>query len=66
MIDAHARAIRELLGGSKYAVDYYQRDYKWEMKQVAELVAILQRRFVRVMTKNTTAAVMSNATATIF
>ena len=27
-----------MLGGSKFAIDYYQREYRWETKQVAELL----------------------------
>ena len=34
-----ARNIRELLGGAKYAIDYYQREYRWETKQVRELMS---------------------------
>jgi uncharacterized protein with ParB-like and HNH nuclease domain len=29
---------RELLAGRKYAIDYFQREYKWEKKQVSELL----------------------------
>lgn len=38
-IDAKARNVRELLGGKKYAIDYFQREYRWQTKQVAELVS---------------------------
>ena len=37
-IDGKGRTIRELLAGHKYSIDYYQREYKWHQKQVAELV----------------------------
>src|SRR5437867_11968636 len=37
-IDGKGRTIRELLAGRKYSIDYYQREYKWQQKQVAELV----------------------------
>jgi uncharacterized protein with ParB-like and HNH nuclease domain len=29
-----------------YSIDYYQREYKWETKQLAELVADLTRKFL--------------------
>ena len=34
-----AKTVRELLGGAKYSIDYYQREYRWQRKQVKELVA---------------------------
>jgi uncharacterized protein with ParB-like and HNH nuclease domain len=41
-----ARSTRELLSGRKYGIDYYQRDYKWQTKQVAELIDDLTGRFL--------------------
>jgi uncharacterized protein with ParB-like and HNH nuclease domain len=41
-----AKTIRQLLGGAKYSIDYYQREYKWESKQVAELIDDLTTRFL--------------------
>jgi uncharacterized protein with ParB-like and HNH nuclease domain len=41
-----AKSVRQLLKGSKYSVDYYQREYKWEAKQLAELVADLTVKFM--------------------
>ena len=29
-----AKTVRELLKGVKYAIDYYQREYKWQEKQM--------------------------------
>jgi len=43
-IRGNARTIRELLSGRKYAVDYYQREFKWQTKQVVELVEDLSPR----------------------
>lgn len=40
-----ARTVRELLR-NKYAIDYYQREYKWGRKQVTELIDDLSNRFV--------------------
>ena len=36
-IRGDAKSLRALLGGTKFAIDYYQREYRWETKQVAEL-----------------------------
>lgn len=41
-----AKTIVEVLGGKKYSIDYYQREYKWESKQIAELVADLTATFL--------------------
>ncbi|MGB8344340.1 MAG: DUF262 domain-containing protein, partial [Ktedonobacteraceae bacterium] len=41
-----AKTIREILGNTKYSIDYYQREYKWEEKQVRELVEDLTSRFL--------------------
>jgi len=40
-----SRTIRELLKGSKYQIDYYQREYKWTKKQINELVEDLVQKF---------------------
>jgi len=45
-IDAKGRTLRELLAGRKYSIDYYQRDYKWQQKQVRELLDDLTASFV--------------------
>lgn len=37
-IDGKMRTVRELLAGRKYSIDYYQREYKWQTKQVSELL----------------------------
>ncbi|HUP21444.1 MAG TPA: DUF262 domain-containing protein, partial [Thermoanaerobaculia bacterium] len=41
-----AKNIRALLGGTKFAIDYYQREYRWETKQVAELITDLTEKFL--------------------
>lgn len=41
-----AKSVRQLLKGNKYSVDYYQREYKWESKQLAELIADLTTKFL--------------------
>ena len=45
-IDGKGRSIRELLAGRKYSIDYYQREYKWQQKQVAELLDDLSAKFL--------------------
>lgn len=42
---ASAKSIFSLLNGKKYQIDYYQREYKWEQKQVLELVDDLVSAF---------------------
>ena len=45
-IDGRGRTIRELLAGRKYSIDYYQREYKWQKKQVGELIDDLASKFL--------------------
>lgn len=45
-IQGKTRTVRELLSGAKYGIDYYQREYKWQSKQIAELVTDLTERFL--------------------
>lgn len=45
-IRGEAQTIRKLLGGAKYSIDYYQREYRWQTKQMAELVADLTGKFL--------------------
>jgi hypothetical protein len=44
-IDGKGKTIRELLAGRKYSIDYYQREYRWQTKQVAELIGDLVSKF---------------------
>ncbi len=41
-----AKSIRILLGGTKFAIDYYQREYRWEKKQITELLNDLCDKFL--------------------
>jgi uncharacterized protein with ParB-like and HNH nuclease domain len=43
-ITAHAVNIRTLLN-NKYTVQYYQREYNWETKQIEELIEDLTNEF---------------------
>src|SRR6516162_11934381 len=45
-VDGKGRTIRELLANRKYSIDYYQREYKWQHKQVAELIDDLAGKFL--------------------
>ena len=45
-IRGDAKSIRSLLAGSKFAIDYYQREYRWETKQVTELIEDLAEKFL--------------------
>src|SRR5680860_1672400 len=51
-IDGVAKTIAEVLEKKKYAIDYYQREYKWESKQIAELVADLTAKFLELYEPN--------------
>lgn len=45
-IDGKAKSIRDLLSGKRYAIDYYQREYRWQPKQARELVEDLTDKFL--------------------
>lgn len=45
-IRGDAKTIKQLLSGSKYAIDYYQREYKWGTKQLQELLDDLKEKFL--------------------
>lgn len=44
-IDARRKSVKELMGGQKYAIDYYQREYLWETKHIQELLEDLSSQF---------------------
>lgn len=41
-----AQTVRELLKDKRYSIDYYQREYKWQEKQIQELIDDLSDRFL--------------------
>lgn len=45
-IHGDAKSVAGLLRGVKYSIDYYQREYKWQDKQIRELVDDLTDRFL--------------------
>lgn len=44
-IEAHSKPVRELLT-PKYSIDYYQREYRWETRQIEELLDDLEASFL--------------------
>jgi hypothetical protein len=44
-IDGKAKTLAEVLKGNRYSIDYYQREYKWQQKQILELISDLTQRF---------------------
>jgi hypothetical protein len=45
-IDGRACTVRELLDKAKYAIDFYQREYAWQERQVRELIDDLTGKFL--------------------
>jgi uncharacterized protein with ParB-like and HNH nuclease domain len=45
-IDGNSKSIRQLLDGTKYSIDYYQREYKWEKRHISELIDDLEAKFL--------------------
>jgi len=45
-IEGGAKTVNEVLANKKYEIDYYQREYRWESKQITELVADLTTKFL--------------------
>lgn len=44
-IDGIAKSVSDILKGYKYSIDYYQREFRWEAKQLQELVNDLTSKF---------------------
>lgn len=36
MVNGKAKTVREMLQDAKYSVDYFQREYQWQAKQIHE------------------------------
>jgi uncharacterized protein with ParB-like and HNH nuclease domain len=45
-IDAHRKTVREVLDKVKYIVDFFQREYRWERKQIEQLIDDLTTKFL--------------------
>ena len=59
-IDGNARTIRQLLAHTKYKLDYYQREYSWQVKHVTELLDDLSRKFLESYMEGDTLADVPN------
>jgi len=45
-IQGEAKTVGEVLKDTKYSIDYYQREYKWQTKQIQELMDDLCNKFM--------------------
>ena len=45
-INGDGRTVCDLLANHKYSIDYYQREYKWQQKHVAQLIDDLASKFL--------------------
>lgn len=45
-IKAQAKSIKELLTSTKYTIDFYQREYGWQERQIRELIDDLSGKFL--------------------
>ncbi len=45
-IRGEAKTLRQLLSGSRYGIDYYQREYRWQTRHVRELLDDLSEVFL--------------------
>lgn len=39
-IQGKTRTVQELLGNAKYGIDYYQREYQWQTKNISDSLMI--------------------------
>ncbi|MCB8978613.1 MAG: DUF262 domain-containing protein [Ardenticatenaceae bacterium] len=44
-ITGREKTVRQLLDNVKYTIDYYQREYKWQAKNITELLSDLEDKF---------------------
>lgn len=59
-IQGKTKNIQELLAGASYGIDYYQREYKWQTKQLSELLDDLSTRFLEDYSDNDTTKDVAN------
>ncbi|MBP1971724.1 uncharacterized protein with ParB-like and HNH nuclease domain [Virgibacillus natechei] len=45
-IEARSRSIQETLTNTKYGIGFYQREYRWETKNIRELLEDLSKKFL--------------------
>ena len=46
IVDAKPRSVWEILDKNKYTLDYYQREYLWQTKQMQEFIGDLTEKFL--------------------
>ncbi|WP_038164515.1 DUF262 domain-containing protein [Verrucomicrobium sp. BvORR106] len=61
-IDADDRKIFDVLNERKYTVDYFQREYSWEQKHIAQLVTDLSSTFLDAYTEGDPRAAVEHYT----
>jgi uncharacterized protein with ParB-like and HNH nuclease domain len=44
-INSRTKSVRQLLSNVKYAIDFYQREYEWERRNIEELMDDLEAKF---------------------
>ncbi len=44
-VQGRSKTVKELLNGVKYSLDYYQREYKWGIKNISELLEDFEGKF---------------------
>lgn len=59
-IDASNQSVKQILCGNKYFIDDYQREYRWEKRQIEELVSDLWEKFNESHTDGNTYAQIKN------
>lgn len=62
-ITPHYRSVQQLLQSQSFAIDEYQREYKWEKENIEELLSDLQAKFLATTsqaTKPQPSAAMAN------
>ena len=45
-VDGKDKSLRDLLSNTQYSIDFYQREYRWQTKQVHELLDDLTSKFL--------------------
>jgi uncharacterized protein with ParB-like and HNH nuclease domain len=45
-IKGKEKSIRMLLENARFSIDYYQREYKWQIKHLQELIEDLTEKFI--------------------
>ena len=46
VVESDAKTVREILDKVKYSIDVFQREYKWERKQIEQLLSDLESKFL--------------------